>query len=89
MVASRMVRTQIYLSAAHLRALRRAAAETGVSVTEVVRRLVAEHVEGRRGVRPIGKEQVMRFVALGRSGHSRTSENHDRALDEAMRASAV
>ena len=84
-----MVRAQIYLSATHHRALRRAATEAGVSVTELVRRLVAEHVEGRRGVRPFGKEHVMRFVALGRSGQSRTSEQHDRALDEALRGGAV
>ena len=81
-----MVRTQIYLSRSQHQALKRAAKAAGISMTELVRRIVAERVEGRPHVRVHDKETVLRFVALGDSGVSDTSEHHDRALDEAFRA---
>ena len=81
-----MVRTQIYLSSSQHRALKREAKAAGVSMTELVRRIVAERVEGRQLVRVHDKETVMRFVGLGDSGTSNASEDHDRALDEAFRA---
>jgi hypothetical protein len=82
-----MERTQIYLPVSHLRAIQREAKRAGLSVTELVRRIVAEHVEGRRGVDAVKKEQVLSFIALGRSrAGGTTSEHHDDALDEAFRA---
>ena len=81
-----MVRTQIYLSPSQHRALKREARAAGVSMTELVRQIVAERVEGRPRVRVHDKEAVMRFVGLGDSGTANASEDHDRALDEAFRA---
>jgi len=81
-----MVRTQVYLSLAHHRALKREAKASGVSMTELVRRIVADRVEGRRSVLIHDKDAIMRFVNLGESGTSGTSGNHDAALDEAFRA---
>jgi len=81
-----MVRTQIYLSPSQHRALKREAKAAGVSMTELVRRIVAERIEGRTSVRVHDKEAVMRFVGLGKSGTDDASEDHDRALDEAFRA---
>ena len=81
-----MVRTQIYLSKSQHRALKREAKAAGVSMTELVRRIVAERVEGRQRVPVHGKEAILRFIGLGDSGTSSTSEDHDRALDEAFRA---
>lgn len=81
-----MVRTQIYLSATQHRALKREARAAGISMTELVRRIVAERVEGRQPVRVHGKEAIMRFVALGAGGNGNASGDHDRALDEAFRA---
>lgn len=81
-----MVRTQVYLSASQHRALKREAKASGISMTELVRQIVAERVEGRRSVLVHGKDEIMRFVGLGNSGAASISENHDAALDEALRA---
>lgn len=81
-----MVRTQIYLSPSQHRALKRAAKAAGVSMTELVRQIVAERLEGRPRVRVHDKEAIMRFIGLGDAGASGTSEDHDSALDEAFRA---
>jgi hypothetical protein len=45
-----MTRTQVYLPAGHHRALRREARTKGISLTELVRRLVADHVEAGGGL---------------------------------------
>jgi hypothetical protein len=81
-----MVRTQIYLSASLHKALKREAKLAGVSMTELVRQIVAERVQGRQRVEVHDKEAIMRFVGLGNSGAGSTSEDHDQALDEAFRA---
>lgn len=81
-----MVRTQIYLSPAQHRALKREAKAAGVSMTELVRRILTERVEGRQSVRIHDKEAIMRFVGLGDSGPGQASEDHDNTLDEAFRA---
>ena len=81
-----MVRTQIYLSASQHRALKREAKASGISMTELIRRIVAERIEAPRRVTIHDKEAVMRFVGLGNSGAGNTSEDHDRALDEAFHA---
>ena len=84
-----MVRTQVYLSASDHRALKREARKGGISMTELVRRIVAQHLSGRLGVAAFPKESVLSFVALGRSGETDTSERHDQALDEAFRGEAL
>ena len=81
-----MIRTQIYLSEADHRALRQTADSEGISMTELVRRIVGAYVAGRRGVASFSKEAVLSFVALGRSERDDGSEHHDQALDEAFRA---
>ena len=58
-------------------------------MTELVRRVLAGHVRGRRGVESISKDAVLSFVALGRSGESKGSAEHDRILDAALRASTL
>jgi hypothetical protein len=65
-----VVRTQVYLPAGTHRLLRRQAREAGISMTELVRRVLGQHVQGRRGVESVSKEAVLAFVALGRSGVS-------------------
>ena len=79
-----MIRTQVYLDPAHHGELKREARRAKISMTELVRRIVADHVEGRRGVGAFRKEEVLAFVGLGESGEAGTSENHDAALDEAL-----
>jgi hypothetical protein len=88
-MSTRVVRTQIYLPADHHRAMRREAQEAGVSLTALIRRLVADHVDGRHGVESVSKDAVLSFVGLGSSGAREVSERHDAALDEAFRGRAV
>ncbi|MBI4616112.1 MAG: ribbon-helix-helix protein, CopG family [Planctomycetes bacterium] len=84
-----MVRTQIYLPAAQHRLLRQEARRQGISLTELVRRIVTRHFDERDAVRVVDKEDVLRFVAIGRSGRSKTSERHDEALDQAFASRAL
>ena len=81
-----MIRTQIYLSPAQHRALKREAKAAGISMTELVRQIVTDRVQGRQQIQVQDKEAIMRFVGLGDSGTSNTSEEHDGAMDEAFRA---
>jgi predicted HicB family RNase H-like nuclease len=84
-----MIRTQVYLTPRQHRALRRSAKEAGVSMTEMLRRILAEHFAGRRGIASFDKETVLAFAALGRSGLRDVAERHDEALDEALRAPSL
>ena len=81
-----MRRTQVYLTPKQHRALKREAAREGVSMTEMLRRIVDLHLLGRRGTGCPVKELVLSFVALGESGREDASASHDRALGEALRA---
>jgi hypothetical protein len=84
-----VVRTQVYLKPTQHRALRRAAARQGVSMTELLRRLVDRYL-ARPSARPdFTKEEVMSFVGLGETGRSDISEQHDEALQEAFRGQAL
>jgi len=84
-----VVRTQVYLSRAQHRALKRAAKRDGVSMTELLRRVLDQYFEGRRGTAAFSKDAVLSFVALGSSGLSDTSEHLDEAVDEAFDAGDV
>jgi len=84
-----MIRTQMYIPANQHRALRSEAKREGVSMTELVRRILAAHFSGRRGIASFPKEAVLSFVALGRSGRPDVSERHDEALDDAFGGRAV
>jgi len=81
-----MRRTQVYLTPKQHRALKREAARAGVSMTEMLRRILDLHLLGRRGAGRPAKELVLSFVALGESGSAHVSASHDHALDEALRA---
>jgi hypothetical protein len=84
-----VVRTQVYFTPEQHEALRRAAEQGRMSMTEVLRRMVDRQLLGRRGPMDFDKEAVLAFVALGESGESRTSAEHDAVLDEALRAEPV
>jgi hypothetical protein len=84
-----MVRTQVYFTPEQHDALRRAADSEGMSMTELLRRLVDRQLLSRREPLRFDKESVLAFVDLGESGESRISVEHDAALDEALRAAAV
>ncbi len=78
-----MVRTQVQLPEEDLAALQQLAAETGVSVSELVRRAVKRELEGRG--KPSRKELIERARAIigsGRSDVSDLGKEHDRYLTE-------
>jgi len=58
-------------------------------LTELIRRVVAQHLEERKGIRSFSKDDIFSFIALGASGRSDVSERHDEALDEALRRNAA
>lgn len=84
-----MTRTQVYLTPKQHRALKKEAVHEGVSMTEVLRRIVDLHLLGRRRGRRPAKELILSFVGLGESGKADVSANHDKALDEALRAGSA
>ncbi len=83
-----MVRTQIYLTPTQHRALKKEAAREGVSMTEMLRRLIEVHLKGRRGVSTFQKDAVLSFIGQGSSGRRDTSEHHDEVLKAAFRDGA-
>jgi len=84
-----MIRTQVYFTPEQHRALRRAAEQERMSMTELLRRIVDRQLLGRRQPLEFDKEAILSFVGLGESGESRISAEHDAVLDEAFRAEAV
>ena len=81
-----MIRTQIQLDEEQWKALRQSSAETGRSVSDLVREGVKLYLSSRK--RPSLEEQVRRAIAaIGkyRSGIKDGSVNHDRYLAEDSR----
>jgi hypothetical protein len=78
-----MQRTQIYLEPEQHRALIEEAAKRRVSLAELMRQIVAAHLE-QPGVRSVGPEVYRRIIGLGASGNSDVAERHDDYLAEAL-----
>jgi len=72
-------RTQVYLRPEQHADLKEEARRQGISVTELLRRIVDEYLRHNRS-----KDDFMKIVALGRSGKRDISINHDRYLAEAI-----
>lgn len=81
-----MVRTQIQLTQQQARRLRRHARERGISMAELIRRLVerglAAEDDDRTALYDRAAGVIGRFV--DRDGARDVSRNHDRYLDEAF-----
>jgi hypothetical protein len=85
-----MIRTQIQFTVEQHRQLKRWAAALGVSVSEAVRRCVAERLAGERG-EPTRADRVREARAVfGKyadpAGRSRVARDHDEELARAYRA---
>jgi hypothetical protein len=78
-------RTMIYLDVEQHRALRTEAVREGVSMAEVLRRLVGRYLDERRGSGRVPPKAYLRLVGLGASGRSDISERHDAYLTRALR----
>ena len=79
-----MVRTQIQLTEAQARAVKRAAMEEGTSAAEVIRRAVEKMAEARPKIS--AQERVRRAIEIAgkfRSGKKDISRKHDEYLAEA------
>jgi Ribbon-helix-helix domain len=80
-----MVRTQVQLTDAQLKALRQASAATGKSVAELVRQGVDQFLTGRS---ELGREErIERAIAIAGkfgSGVRDVSSRHDKHLAEAF-----
>jgi hypothetical protein len=80
-----MVRTQVQLTEAQLKALRQASAATGRSVADLIREGVDQYLAGRTDVgREERVERAIRVSGKFSSGLTDVSANHDRHLAEAL-----
>ena len=82
-----MVRTQVQLTALLARDLKTVARNKGVSVSEMIRRCVAEHLAGESHDRSLRWERARRWGGglRNRNGAEDVAVNHDKYLDEAYR----
>jgi predicted Ser/Thr protein kinase len=78
-----MVRTQIQLSQQQLNALRRLAAERGVSVAELVREGVDTVLQGVSKISEEKRRRALSVVGKFHSGRSDLSTRHDDYFAEA------
>jgi hypothetical protein len=78
-------RTMIYLDEDQHRALRREAEAEGVSMTELIRRLVRRHLAEQPSPPAVPPETYLRLVGIGSSGRRDVSERHDAYLGDAVR----
>ena len=79
-----MIRTQIQLTEAQAKAVKKAAMEEGTSVAEVIRRAVERMAEARPKIS--AQERVRRAIEIAgkfRSGKKDISRKHDEYLAEA------
>ncbi len=77
-------RTMVYLEVEQLQSLQKEARSQRISLAELMRRLVKEHLTKDRGVPAAPKEAYLKIVGLGASGKKDISENHDRYLGKAI-----
>lgn len=74
----KLKRTQIYLEPEQHSLLKREAERRGISLSELIRRLIGQHFETNHS------GETTSIVGLGESGKSDIAENHDRYLGEAV-----
>ncbi|HHW39759.1 MAG TPA: CopG family transcriptional regulator [Syntrophomonadaceae bacterium] len=79
-----MQRTQIYLRPEQHRALLEEAGRQGISLAELIRRIVEKHLAQRNITKEVSRETYLRIVGIGTSGKTDVSERHDDYLTEAL-----
>lgn len=83
---SMKTRTIVSMERAQLRALKGRARAEGISVAELVRRLVADSLKADRpAMRPVPRSAFEQLVALGSSGRDDIADRHDAVLADALR----
>ncbi len=74
-------RTQVYLDPDQRRVLQEEARRKGLSMAELLRRIIDEHLRPKR--KP-NREAYLSIVGMGEDPCADVSEHHDRYLGEAM-----
>jgi len=77
-------RTMVYLEPEQVQALKKRAKAEGISVAELMRRLVREHLTEPAGPKPVPKEAYAALVGLGSSGRPGIGDAHDEHLARAL-----
>ena len=78
----RYTRTQVYLDPDQRRRLQDEAHRKGLSMAELLRRIINEHLRSER--RPVNREAYLSIVGMGQDPRPDVSEHHDRYLGEAL-----
>jgi hypothetical protein len=78
-------RTMVYLEPEQLQSLQLEARNQRISLAELMRRLVRNHLTVDKGIPAAPKEAYLKIVGLGSSGKQDISEKHDRYLGKAIR----
>jgi hypothetical protein len=74
----------VYLEPRQHKALKARARAEGISLAELIRRLVSEHLTEERSPASGAPEAYERLVALGSSGRDDISDEHDAHLGAAL-----
>lgn len=80
-----LTRTIVSLERAQLRALKARARAQGISVAELVRRLIGESLKEGRPSAAVPASTYEWIVALGSSGRADIGDRHDALLGDALR----
>ncbi|MBI3491411.1 MAG: ribbon-helix-helix protein, CopG family [Acidobacteria bacterium] len=79
-------RTIVSMERPQLRALKARARAEGISVAEIVRRLVADSLkDSQPATRSVPRSAFEQLVALGSSGRADVADRHDALLGDALR----
>jgi hypothetical protein len=74
----------VYLDSEELSVLRAEARASGISLAELLRRLLRQHIEQRSAAVEPSIAAYLRIVGLGSSGKSDVAERHDVYLGQAL-----
>ncbi len=77
-------RTQVYFEKVYHEALKQEAKASNISMSELIRRIVKEHLVSGRRMTKFDKDEYMSLVGLGKSGVKDTSLRHDECFGEAV-----
>ena len=78
-------RTMVYLETEELQSLKREARSLGISLAELMRWLVKNHLTKDKGVPASSKKTYLKIVGLGSSLKKDISEKHNQYLGKAIR----
>ncbi len=78
-------KTMVYLEREQLKALKARARAERISLAELMRRLVAKHLDEPAVAPAVPLDVFGRIVAMGASGHSDVAARHDAYLVDALK----